>query len=201
VAASLEAALALRRVACQPGEGEGDAAARFPLLARAAAGINEQEFETLAALRACIRGSAVTDEADARLAATRAERAANLSALRSLVSGMARDLAAKGAAESREPLLVRGRFCVAVRSNRRSELPKGSVRLGASSSGTWDSTGSAHVLHWKMPVAMPPAKNPFTPCVLNAPCLHQNCLQHSHRITSTPPHRQVPRCTWSLQQR
>jgi hypothetical protein len=132
VAASLEGALALRDAACAPGDG---GAPRFPLLARAAAGIAEDERATLAALRSCIRGGAVTDEADARLAATRAERSANLAAVRALVTGLARELAAKGAAESREPLLVRGRFCVAVRSNRRAELPKGSVRLGASSSG------------------------------------------------------------------
>ena len=110
-------------------------APRFPLLASLAEGISEGERETLAALRTCIRGGLVTDEADASLAATRADRASNLSALRTLVTGLARELASKGAAEGREPMLVRGRFCVAVRSNRRSELPKGSVKLGASSSG------------------------------------------------------------------
>ena len=139
VAASLEAALQLRAAACAKGEGAAGASSasglRFPSLAALAEGISADEAGTVAALRGCIRGGAVTDEADEALAATRAERAANLAALRALVSGLSRDLAAKGAAESREPLLVRGRFCVAVRSNRRSELPKGSVRLGASASG------------------------------------------------------------------
>lgn len=134
VAASLEAALRLRATACAPAAGDPGRPA-FPLLAGLAAGIAREEADTLAALRACVRGGSVTDEADAALAATRAERAANLASLRSLVAGLARDLAAKGAAEGREPMLVRGRFCVGVRSNRRSELPKGSVKLGASASG------------------------------------------------------------------
>ncbi|KAI8474386.1 MAG: hypothetical protein J3K34DRAFT_139599, partial [Monoraphidium minutum] len=132
VASSLEAALALRAAACAAADADGP---RFPLLARLAAGISADEAATLGVLRACVRGGSVTDEADSGLAATRAARASNLAQLRGLVAGLARDLAARGAAESREPLLVRGRFCVAVRSNRRSELPKGSVKLGASSSG------------------------------------------------------------------
>lgn len=158
VAASLEAALQLRAAACQPAtaacqpataapgapevqgqqEARGSAVVqgpRFPALARLAEAIPAEEAATVAALRSCIRGGSVTDMADAALASTRAERAANLAALRELVTATARDLAARNAAESREPLLVRGRFCVAVRSNRRSELPKGSIKLGASASG------------------------------------------------------------------
>ncbi|GBF98707.1 endonuclease [Raphidocelis subcapitata] len=151
VAASLEAALQLRAAACIPAAGASDGpqaqaqegtaeaaavqGARFPALASLAEAIPAEEAATVAALRACIQGGSVTDRADAKLAATRAERTANLSALRELVTATARDLAARGAAESREPLLVRGRFCVGVRSNRRSELPKGSVKLGASTSG------------------------------------------------------------------
>lgn len=155
VAASLEVALSLRAAAMKPAGSSSPAttpatlqqqqqaghALRFPHLARLALGISAEEHATVAALRACIKGATITDEADPDLAATRAERAANLASLRTLVAGLARYLAAKGAAESREPLLIRGRFCVAVRSNRRSELPKGSIKLGASSSGSWGRKG------------------------------------------------------------
>lgn len=41
----------------------------------------------------------------------------------------------QGAAEGREPLLQRGRYCVAVKRSRRSAVSKGSVKLGESGTG------------------------------------------------------------------
>lgn len=42
---------------------------------------------------------------------------------------------AQGAAEGREPLLQRGRYCVALKRSRRSAVSKGSVKLGESGTG------------------------------------------------------------------
>jgi hypothetical protein len=41
----------------------------------------------------------------------------------------------QGAAEGREPLLQRGRYCVALKRSRRSAVSKGSVKLGQSGTG------------------------------------------------------------------
>jgi hypothetical protein len=41
----------------------------------------------------------------------------------------------QGAAEGREPLLQRGRYCVALKRSRRSAVSKGSVKLGESGTG------------------------------------------------------------------
>lgn len=75
------------------------------------------------------------DAASPELGELRCQRRDNLQQLRSRVGTLARELVAKGASDSREPSLVRGRFCVAVKVNMRSALPKGSVKLGQSSTG------------------------------------------------------------------
>lgn len=84
----------------------------------------------------CNRAGSILDTASEQLESIRASRAENLSAVRQLVTGIARELQQKGASEVREPTIMRGRFCVAVKVNHRSALPKGSIKLGASGTGT-----------------------------------------------------------------
>ncbi|KAF8057679.1 NPC1 [Scenedesmus sp. PABB004] len=132
VAASLEAAFGVKAAACAAAAAGGPA---WPALAALAGGIADREQATLAALRACIGDGAVLDGASPELAAVRAARQANREVARAAATALARSLAQQGAAEGREPLLLRGRFCVAVKTSRRSALAKGSVRLGASGTG------------------------------------------------------------------
>jgi hypothetical protein len=108
---------------------------RYPALAALAEHIPPSERALVEALRSCVSAGALRDEASPELAALRAARRANLAQLRSLVSGLARELAAKGASDAREPVMVRGRFAVAVRAGQRGALSKGSVKLGASQTG------------------------------------------------------------------
>lgn len=49
----------------------------------------------------------------------------------------------QGAAERRDAMLLRGRYCVAVKRNRRSAVSKGSVKLGESGTGVWLSSMEA----------------------------------------------------------
>ncbi|GLC46171.1 hypothetical protein PLESTB_001197300 [Pleodorina starrii] len=153
VASTLKAAFALQIAATAPDdndegeqEGGGDEGGarprprrgrrhRFPALAALAGGIGEEERTTLRAIRACIKLSSVSSDASEALAAIRAERQTNKEALRAEVEGWARLMVARGAAEAGAVSIVRGRFCVGVRAGRQGELPKGSVRLSASSTG------------------------------------------------------------------
>ncbi|GFR51258.1 hypothetical protein Agub_g13562, partial [Astrephomene gubernaculifera] len=111
------------------------AAPLFPHLAALAAGISEEERILLRAIRGCIEHGGVCDGASEALAALRAQRRANKEQLRAEVERWARQLVTRGAAEPGAVALVRGRLCVGVRAGRQGELPRGSVRLGASSSG------------------------------------------------------------------
>jgi DNA mismatch repair protein MutS2 len=77
----------------------------------------------------------VADSASDALAATRSALRDNASALRSQVEVLARQLMSRGASDTRAPVLIRGRYCVAIKAGRQSELPKGSVKLGASQTG------------------------------------------------------------------
>lgn len=81
------------------------------------------------------RSAALTDEASPRLAALRAERAANATTLRALVASIGAELFAAKGADTKEPVLLRGRLAVAVKKGSRGLLSKGSMRLGASGSG------------------------------------------------------------------
>ena len=78
---------------------------------------------------------AILSDASEDLSSIRTARQTNREAARTLVTTIARQLHAQGAAEGREPLLLRGRYCVAVRANQRSAVSKGSVKLGASGTG------------------------------------------------------------------
>ncbi|KXZ48804.1 hypothetical protein GPECTOR_25g388 [Gonium pectorale] len=119
--------------ALQPGRG---AAFLYPTLAALAGDVGEEERALLRALQTCIQQyGAVTDAASEALAAVRADRAANREALRAEVDKWYRALLAKGAVEQGGVRSVRGRTCLGVRAGRQGDLPKGSVRLGASSSG------------------------------------------------------------------
>ncbi|KAG2493724.1 hypothetical protein HYH03_008237 [Edaphochlamys debaryana] len=146
VASTLEAAFALKarasvarpgaNVGAASGAGGGGGPPLYPSLAALAAPIAEEERTLLRAIRGCIQFGSVLDAASESLAAVRAERADNKSRLRAEVEGWVRQLVAKGAAEPGAGVtLLRGRFCVGVRAGRQGELPKGSMRLGASSSG------------------------------------------------------------------
>ncbi|KAG2444396.1 hypothetical protein HXX76_001149 [Chlamydomonas incerta] len=136
VAATLEAAFELKeRVTVAAEGGQQGGGFRYPSLAALAAAITGEERTLLRAIRGCIQYGAVSDAASESLAAVRAERQANKERLRAEVEGWARQLQQKGAAEAGAVSLIRGRFCVGVRAGRQGELPKGSVRLGQSSTG------------------------------------------------------------------
>eukprot|EP00775_Hariotina_reticulata_P001158 gene1158-1498_t len=92
-------------------------------------------MQTLKLIRHCVKDGSLLSEASQDLTRIRQARQANKEAARSLVTQIARQLHASGAAEGREPLLLRGRYCVAVKASQRSALSKGSVKLGASGTG------------------------------------------------------------------
>ncbi|EFJ40148.1 hypothetical protein VOLCADRAFT_121755 [Volvox carteri f. nagariensis] len=130
VASTLESAFAVKAAATAPPHRY-----RYPSLAALAEGIEEEERTLLRAIRACIKFGSVCDDASESLAAVRAERQSNKERLRKEVEGWARSMQQRGAAEAGAVAIVRGRFCVGVRSGRQGELPRGSVRLSSSSSG------------------------------------------------------------------
>eukprot|EP00198_Chlamydomonas_reinhardtii_P000566 XP_001689901.1 predicted protein [Chlamydomonas reinhardtii] len=139
VASTLEAAFELKERVTVPAQGpqqqQQQGGLRYPSLAALAASITDEERTLLRAIRGCIQYGGVSDAASEALAAVRAERQANKERLRAEVEGWARQLQQKGAAEAGAVSLIRGRFCIGVRAGRQGELPKGSVRLGQSSTG------------------------------------------------------------------
>ncbi|KAL6764861.1 hypothetical protein V8C86DRAFT_2464886 [Haematococcus lacustris] len=159
VAGSLEAALALKaQVAApaqQPGAEQAQTAtgaapeavpaspaqaavltdAKLPSLAALAAGISDQEQALVTAIRHCIRLGSVADEASEALATVRGQRRDVNARLRSAMEELARTLHDKGASDSRNLSIMRNRLCVGLKAGRKGELPKGSVKLGASQTG------------------------------------------------------------------
>eukprot|EP00887_Chlorella_sp_A99_P006230 scaffold3.g6230.t1 len=91
-----------------------------------------------AAIRACIQPGEgrVLDSASPELAAIRAQRRQNQADLQREVESWARRLHAKGICERPQVVLRRDRQCVPVRLGRQGELPKGSVTLATSASGS-----------------------------------------------------------------
>jgi DNA mismatch repair protein MutS2 len=78
----------------------------------------------------------VLDAASPALAAARAARRQNLLLLRRTSDEWARTAHASGAAERAQVVVRRDRLCVPVRAGRQGELPRGSVALAASASGS-----------------------------------------------------------------
>ncbi|KAG1678593.1 hypothetical protein FOA52_012600 [Chlamydomonas sp. UWO 241] len=132
IAASLSAVLG---AAEKVRETAPDGSPRFPELANLAAGVNEGERATAAAIQACIQVGYVTDGASEPLSAVRRQRAANRTALRTMMEEQARAAFAKGTSDSRSVSIMRGRYCIGIKAGRSGDLPKGSVKVGASQSG------------------------------------------------------------------
>eukprot|EP00983_Pelagomonas_calceolata_P054089 1143560-Pelagomonas_calceolata.AAC.6 len=105
-------------LADQPGTAgnQGAGGLKYPALAPLAAGIKAEEEQTLRALQLCIQAGSVSDQASKDLADVRARRQANMETLRKLVDDQARVLAQKGASDSKLVTLMRGRFCVGIKS-------------------------------------------------------------------------------------
>mmetsp|Transcript_12639 Transcript_12639/g.33478 ORF Transcript_12639/g.33478 Transcript_12639/m.33478 type:complete len:923 (+) Transcript_12639:28-2796(+) len=124
-------------LADQPGTAgnQGAGGLKYPALAPLAAGIKAEEEQTLRALQLCIQAGSVSDQASKDLADVRARRQANMETLRKLVDDQARVLAQKGASDSKLVTLMRGRFCVGIKAGRQGDLPRKSVKLGASQTG------------------------------------------------------------------
>lgn len=78
----------------------------------------------------------VLDTASELLASTRAARQENIATLRRTSDEWARDLYESGAAERPQVVVRRDRLCIPVRAGRQSDLPRGSVALATSSSGS-----------------------------------------------------------------
>ncbi|KAF5840879.1 muts domain V-domain-containing protein [Dunaliella salina] len=139
VANTLQTALQLRSVVCQAadlGSSQSDAPVmKYPALVPLTAGIEAEEEQTLRALQLCVQAGSVSDQASKELADVRARRQANMESLRKLVDDQARALAQRGASDGRLVTLMRGRFCVGIKAGRQGDLPRKSVKLGASQTG------------------------------------------------------------------
>ncbi|KAK9823927.1 hypothetical protein WJX72_006408 [[Myrmecia] bisecta] len=121
------------------GAGSGDSPApQFPRLCFLGRGIRGAAPQLLRAIRHCIQGKdgRILDQASPRLAEVRAKRQANLQALRSGMEEWARKLHQQGVSERAQVVMRRGRSCVPVKVGRQGELPRGSVTLATSGSGS-----------------------------------------------------------------
>ena len=78
----------------------------------------------------------VLDSASELLNSTRITRQENIAALRSTADEWARNLHESGAAERAQVVVRRDRLCIPVRAGRQSDLPRGSVALATSASGS-----------------------------------------------------------------
>ena len=76
------------------------------------------------------------DTASPLLASTRASRQDNIAILRRTADEWARELHDTGAAERPQVVIRRDRLCIPVRAGRQSDLPRGSVVLATSSTGS-----------------------------------------------------------------
>ncbi|KAK9809345.1 hypothetical protein WJX73_007359 [Symbiochloris irregularis] len=110
---------------------------KYPALIRLAEGLKDTGANLNSSIRQAVQEqeNALLDRASQALGRLRAERAQNLANLRQLANEWARDLHAKGISERSQVVIRRNRLCVPVRSARQGEVPKGSMRLGASTSG------------------------------------------------------------------
>lgn len=89
-------------------------------------------------IHACIQISEgrVLDSASELLVSTRTSRQENITALRRTADEWARKLHETGAAERAQVVVRRDRLCIPVRAGRQSDLPRGSVALATSASGS-----------------------------------------------------------------
>jgi dsDNA-specific endonuclease/ATPase MutS2 len=78
----------------------------------------------------------VLDSASELLESTRRTRQENITALRRTADDWARTLHESGAAERPQVVVRRDRLCIPVRAGRQSDLPRGSVALATSASGS-----------------------------------------------------------------
>ena len=83
-----------------------------------------------------VENGRLLDSSSPELAEVRAARSTNLAALRREMDAWARRLHAAGVSERAQVVVRRDRLCVPVRQGRQGELPRGSVALATSASGS-----------------------------------------------------------------
>ncbi|GAB4822194.1 hypothetical protein N2152v2_009240 [Parachlorella kessleri] len=110
----------------------------YPALLRLASGLLGGVPALEAALSSCIQADdgRILDTASERLAAVRAARRDNMADLRRRLDEWARLLHSKGVSERPQVVVRRDRLCIPVRAGRQGELPKGSLTLATSNSGS-----------------------------------------------------------------
>ncbi|KAL0032477.1 hypothetical protein WJX77_002790 [Trebouxia sp. C0004] len=132
VASSLEvAATVADRLAEKAGE-----TALFPALQNLGRGIKSALPNLRHSIRHCIEDGRVLDRASDELGRVRCQRRDNMQSLRQSMNEWARKLAAQNVSEEALVVIRRDRLCVPVKSGRQSQLPKGSVTLAVSASGS-----------------------------------------------------------------
>lgn len=77
----------------------------------------------------------ILDSASPELARVRQARRQNSQRLSAEITQWGRQAHAQGISEQPQPVIRRNRMCIPVRAGRQGELPKGSVSLGASTTG------------------------------------------------------------------
>ena len=82
------------------------------------------------------REGRILDNASPALAAVREARRTNRAELRALMDSWARQMHLAGVSERAQVVVRRDRLCLPVRSGRQGELPKGSVTLATSTTGS-----------------------------------------------------------------
>ncbi|KAL3147779.1 hypothetical protein ABBQ32_002512 [Trebouxia sp. C0010 RCD-2024] len=134
VASSLEIAAAVaQRVQENQAGGQG---ARFPALQHLGRGIKLALPRLRQSIRHCVEGGRVLDRASARLGRVRRQRQDNMQSLRNSMNEWARNLASQNVSEEALVVMRRDRLCVPVKAGRQGQLPKGSVSLAVSASGS-----------------------------------------------------------------
>lgn len=106
-------------------------------LSKLATGLQDTATNLYGTIRQAVQDSdgSILDRASEALGRLRRERADNLAQLRLQAEEWGRTLHSKGASERPQVVFRRGRLCLPVKSNRQGEVPKGSMRLGQSSTG------------------------------------------------------------------
>ncbi|CAD7699368.1 unnamed protein product [Ostreobium quekettii] len=134
VASTLEGAERL----CHTVAGGGLSVSRFPALGRLAAGCGPEEKGLVTEIRRCIEPAFghIADNATPHLADIRERTRANGVELQKSAKAWATQLHQQGVSERPIVVVRRGRECVAIKAGSQSQLPRGSVQLASSKSGS-----------------------------------------------------------------
>jgi dsDNA-specific endonuclease/ATPase MutS2 len=134
IATTLSAAKAIGEIV----DSGGESTAALQHLARGIRDFQPEVTPLIENIHRCIQISEgrVLDSASELLASTRTTRQGNVTALRRSADEWARTLYESGAAERAQVVVRRDRLCIPVRAGRQSDLPRGSVALATSASGS-----------------------------------------------------------------